>query len=316
MVTGASGFVGSVLCAELSRAGYQVRAAVRDPRRVPAGASEQAVTDELGPATRWEAALEGIDCVVHLAARAHVMRDSKSNAGLYMRANAQGTLRLATECARAGVRRFVFLSTIKVNGDATRDRPFSPLDEPRPRDAYGESKWEGEKHAFKVGREAGMEVAVVRSPLVYGPGVKGNFLALMRWVDKERPLPLARVANRRSLVNVWNLCDLVRTLLTRANVSGRVWMASDCEDMSTPELVRRMAHVMGRRARLMSVPVPLLTLAGAIVGRGAQTARLCGSLQVDAAATRQELGWSPSVPLEEGLRRTVSWYEGVKAHVG
>jgi len=316
MVTGASGFVGSVLCTELSRAGYIVRAAVRDPRRVPTGATEQAVIDELGPATRWEAALEDIDCVVHLAARAHVMRDSQSNADLYMRANAQGTLRLATQCAHAGVRRFIFLSSIKVNGDATQARPFSPLDEPRPCDAYGESKWEAEKHALQVGRETAMEVVVMRSPLIYGPGVKGNFLALMHWVDKERLLPLGRIANRRSLVNVWNLCDLMLTLLTRSDVSGRVWMASDCEDLSTPELVRRMARVMGRRARLMSVPVPLLALAGTMVRRRAQAARLCGSLQVDVAATRQELDWSPAVPVEEGLRRTASWYQEAKAHVG
>ena len=145
-------------------------------RGVPMGATEQAVIDELGPATRWEAALEDIDCVVHLAARAHVMRDSQSNADLYMRANAQGTLRLATQCAHAGVRRFIFLSSIKVNGDATQARPFSPLDEPRPCDAYGESKWEAEKHALQVGRETAMEVVVMRSPLIYGPGVKGNFL--------------------------------------------------------------------------------------------------------------------------------------------
>jgi UDP-glucose 4-epimerase len=316
LVTGASGFVGSELCAELSRAGHVVRATGRDPRRLPAGASERAVIDELGPVTQWEAALDGIDCVVHLAARAHVMRDSKSNADLYMRVNAEGTLRLATQSARAGVQRFVFLSSIKVNGDATSTRPFSPLDDPRPLDAYGESKWEGEKHALRVGRETGMEVVVMRSPLVYGPGVKGNFLALMEWVDKERLLPLGRIANRRSLVNVWNLCDLMLTLLTHPDVSGRVWMASDCEDMSTPELVRRMARLMGKRARLMSVPVPLLAWAGVVVGRRAQTARLCGSLQVDVTGTREELGWSPSVPVEEGLRRTVSWYQEAKAHVG
>lgn len=308
LVTGASGFVGRTLCGALAGAGYSVRAAVRRGGRVPAAATESAEVQMLGPDTDWSAALQGVDVVVHLAARAHVMRDSRDNDVLYERANAAGTFRLATQCAARGVRRFVFMSSVKVNGEETIGPPFTYRDRPMPADAYGESKLRGEMHAIEVGRETGMEVAVIRSPLMYGPGVKGNFLRLMRWVDQERALPFGRVVNQRSLINVWNLCDLVCTILARPQATGRVWMAADREDLSTPELVRRIACAMERRARLIAVPVPLLLLGGAMIGRYADMKRLCGSLIVDAADTRRELAWSPPLGVDEALRRTAEWF--------
>jgi UDP-glucose 4-epimerase len=315
IVTGASGFVGGTLCGVLSRAGYRVRAAVRDPRRAPPEAAETATVGELGADTRWHDSLEGVELAIHLAARAHVMNDAGS-ADAYREANARGTLNFAAQCAQAGVRRLVFLSSVKVNGEATAERPFSALDPPQPQDPYGVSKCEGEKFAMQVGEQSAMEVAIVRAPLMYGPGVKANFLRLMRWVDQERLLPLGAVANRRSLLSVWNLCDLLRVLLTHPQAAGRVWMASDGEDVSTPELVRRMACAMQRRARLVPVPMALLRAVGGAFGRRAEVMRLCGSLTVDLSATREGLGWSPPTTMNEGLERTVHWYRSAGATRG
>jgi nucleoside-diphosphate-sugar epimerase len=178
------------------------------------------------------------------------------------------------------------------------------------------SKYEGEKFAMQVGEQSGMEVAIVRAPLMYGPGVKANFARLMRWVDQERPLPLGAVANRRSLLSVWNLCDLLGVLLTHPEAPGRVWMASDGEDVSTPELIRRLARAMNRHARLIPVPVGLLMAVGGAVGRRAEVLRLCGSLTVDLSSARDLLGWSPPTSLDEGLERTVAWYRNAGAARG
>ncbi len=308
LVTGAGGFVGSVLCNMLAQSGWQVRAAVRHGRPTPTGAAEHAVIGDLGGDISWQEALLGVDSVVHLAARAHVLGDSPANADLYAQANALGTSNLARQSAAAGVRQFVFLSSIKVNGEATTSRAFNSNDEPRPRDAYARSKWEGEKFAMIAGRESGMRVAIVRPPLVYGPGVKANFLRLMRWIDEEKILPLGAVDNKRSLVSVWNLCDLIIRLLTGSGAPSDVWMASDGEDLSTPDLVRRLATAMGRRARLLPLPVRVLRFLGHACGYQAQVDRLCGSLVVDIAKTRLDLAWVPPVSVGEGFERTAHWY--------
>jgi nucleoside-diphosphate-sugar epimerase len=308
LVTGAGGFIGSVLCGMLAQAGYLVRAASRNERPAPAGAGEHVVIGDIGTDFKWQEALAGVELVVHLAARAHILGDSPANALLYRQANALGTLNLARQSAAAGVRQFIHLSSIKVNGEATTSRAFTPEDEPLPRDAYGISKWEAENFATMAGRQSGMAVAIVRPPLVYGPGVKANFLKLMRWIDKGKILPLGAVDNRRSLVSVWNLCDLILRLLAAGAASTGVWMVSDDHDISTPQLVRYVAKAMDRRARLPAPPVALLQLLGSALGYRAETARLCGSLVVDISKTRAELGWSPPVSLEEGLRRTVRWY--------
>jgi nucleoside-diphosphate-sugar epimerase len=304
LVTGASGFIGRVLCDTLTRAGYLVRAASRDAT-APAAAAECRVVGDIATAD-WTDSLHDVQCVVHAAARAH-RAEARDDSELYRRVNADATLRLARAAVAAGVERFVYLSTVKVNGEGRR-QPYLAADEPRPQDAYGRSKWLGEQHAFAAAAGSATAVTVVRSPLVFGPGVRANFLRLMSWVEKGRPLPFAAIDNRRSIVSVWNLCDLLRCVLAHPAAPGRVWMVSDGEDLSTPELVRRIAAAMNRPARLFAVPATLLRMAGALIGRGSEMARLCDSLTVDSAPTHAELGWSAPLTTAEGLARTATWY--------
>jgi nucleoside-diphosphate-sugar epimerase len=308
LVTGATGFVGQRLCELLSQQGYCVRAAVRTDRYRSTHAAEKVVVGEIGALTDWSGALDGVECVVHCAARAHVIGDLRRESHRYMEANAYGTERLAKACVQAGIRRFVYLSSVKVNGERTRGLPFSRGDEPHPTDAYAVSKWIGETRLAEVAAASSMETAVVRSPLVYGPDVRANFLRLMRWVDSRLPLPFGRIENSRSLVSVWNLCDLIERLIRDAIPKDTVFMVSDGEDLSTPELIRRIGEAMGRRAKLLPVPVALLRCVAELAGRRAEFERLCGSLTVDMSSTCSELGWRPPVSVDEGLARTVHWY--------
>jgi nucleoside-diphosphate-sugar epimerase len=308
LVTGATGFVGRMLCDVLAQANLRVRAAVRDTGPVAANAAEKVAVGDITGVTDWEAALTGVDFVVHLAARAHVLGDLKANDGLYFETNAEGTRKLADSCTYAGVRRFVYLSSIKVNGEYSGGHGFTPDDEPRPADAYGRSKWLGEQYVADVAARSGLETVIVRAPLVYGPGVKANFLRMLQWVDRGRPLPLSTVVNQRSLVSLWNLCDLLMHVLSNRRAHGRTWMVSDGEDLSTPELIRRIARAMNRKVRLLPVPSPILQLCAGLFGYRAEAARLCGSLTVDLTQTRNELGWSPPVTTDRALARTVAWY--------
>lgn len=202
----------------------------------------------------------------------------------------------------------VYVSTVKVNGEGTTTRPYTAQDAPHPQDPYGLSKWLGEKLLLEAAAASGLEAAIVRPPLVYGPGVGGNFLRLLHWVDRGWPIPLASVSNRRSLVGVWNLCDLLARLLVHPAAPGRVWMISDGEDRSTPDLIREIGHAMGRRVRLLPAPLGPLRIIAALSGKSAEMRRLCGSLQVDIAQTCRELAWAPPVATQEGLARTVHWY--------
>jgi nucleoside-diphosphate-sugar epimerase len=308
LVTGAMGFVGHTLCEVLARSGYVVRAALRDDRSIPACIAEKALVGEIAAATDWRTALRGVDFVLHLAARAHVLHDANTNSDLYMETNARGTEQLANASAHVGIRRFVYLSSVKVNGEQTTDHAFAADDIPHPEDAYGTSKWIAEKHVREIAARSGMETVIVRSPLVYGPKVRANFLRLLHWVDKQRPLPLGAIHNRRSLVNIWNLCDLLLCVLKHPLASGCTWMVSDGEDFSTPELIQRIATTMDRRVRLLPVPVGLLRLFGGLIGRGAEIERLCGSLAVNIEPTCRELTWSPPIRVDEALARTVNWY--------
>ena len=304
-VTGATGFIGQALCDTLAAAGRPLRRIVR--ARVPALPDAVAVGD-IGSTTDWRAALEGARCVVHLAARTHVMRESAADPlAEYRRANVESTMRLAREAAAAGVRRFVFMSSIKVNGESTR-RPYTEADPPRPEDAYGVSKWETEQALAAVAGATGLEVVVLRPPLVYGPGVKGNFLRLLRIVAREERLPLASVANRRSLIYVGNLADAVITAIDAPRAAGRTFLTADPEDVSTPDLVRAIAQALGTRARLLPCPVALLHLGAMLAGRGGDVERLTGSLQVDASALQRELGWRPRLTLAQGLEQTARWF--------
>ncbi len=309
LVTGASGFVGRISCDLLIKHGYTVRAALRREASQTVRVTERCVVGEVNAHTDWGAALEGVDHVIHLAARVHALHDEAGNSPLYTETNSDGTRKLAEAAARAGVRRFLYVSSIKVNGDATLGSPYSASDEPHPMDAYGTSKWLGERYLAQIAAQASMEVSIVRPPLVYGPGVRANFLRLMSWVAGGWPLPLGAVRNRRSLVSVWNLVDLLLNLLTNPAAPGRTWLVSDGEDLSTAELVRRIAVAMNRRVLLLPVPVGAMHVLASLVGRKDEFARLCGSLVVDSAPTRRELGWTPPVGIDEALSRTVAWYE-------
>jgi nucleoside-diphosphate-sugar epimerase len=307
LVTGATGFVGRMLCERLAESGYVVRAAVRTARPLPSCIAESALTGSLGTATDWGPALQGVDLVVHAAALTHVLRQTPSDRQRVDEINARGTARLAQAAAAAGVHRFVYLSSIKVNGEENGGRPYRADDTPDPQDEYARSKLEGERQLRQAAAEGGMEAVILRPPLVYGPGVRANFLRLMHWVDRGWPLPFGAIHNQRSLVNVWNLSDLIMTLLAHPRAVDGVWLVSDGEDPSTPDLVRKLGRALQRAVRLLPVPPDLLRMCGVLAGRSAEVARLCGSLTVSTAATRA-LPWSAPVPMEEALVRTAAWY--------
>jgi nucleoside-diphosphate-sugar epimerase len=308
LLTGASGFVGRSLCATLEQAGYEVRAAMRTAGVTVPGVAEHVSVGDISAQTDWRQALSGVDFVIHAAARAHIANDPKRNADLYTSTNTDGTACLARAASAAGVRRFVFLSSVKVNGEEVESHAYTLADEPRPQGAYGMSKWLAEKAVSEIALRTHMEAAIVRPPLVYGPGVRANFLRLMQWVDARRPLPLGAVHNRRSLISVWNLCDLLVNLLENPASTHGTWLASDASDLSTPDLVRRIAAAMHRRALLVPVPVTLLRMVGSLTGRSGEVRRLCGSLAVDISQTSAMLGWVPPLSVDEGLSRTVAWY--------
>jgi nucleoside-diphosphate-sugar epimerase len=276
----------------------------RDGQQWPARVRPR-VTGDLEPAADWSVALAGISAVVHLAARVHVMADTAANPlEEFRRVNVQGTLNLARQAAAAGVRRFVFVSSIKVNGEATQPGfPFTADDAPAPLDAYGVSKMEAEQGLREIARQTGMDVVIIRPPLVYGPGVKANFAAMMRWLKRGVPLPLGAIHNQRSLVALDNLVDLIVTCITHPAAANPIFPVSDGEDVSTTGLLRRMGQAMGRPARLIPVPAGLLKLAATVLGKPDVAQRLCGSLPVDIEKTRRLLGWTPPLSLDEGLRR-------------
>jgi nucleoside-diphosphate-sugar epimerase len=306
LVTGGTGFIGSALIQALVRDGKRaVTAAVRRQPGAAADHGAQVVVASVDSTTDWTRALAGAQVVVHLAARVHEMRGTASvPLSEYRRTNVDGSVNLARQSASHGVRRFVFVSSIKVNGDCTMPgQAFSADDEPAPQDAYAESKQEAEAGLREVARATGMEVVVVRPPLVYGPGVKGNFLSMMRWLSTGIPLPLGAVQNRRSLVALDNLVNLLATCIDHAAAANQTFLVSDGEDVSTPDLLRRLARALGKSACLLPVPEGVLTLGATMLGRGAAVRRLCGSLCVDIGKTRQLLGWSPPLSVDEGLRR-------------
>ena len=306
LVTGANGLIGRALVAGLLRRRTTVTAAVRREAAFPPGVSVVRFGD-LGPETDWREALAGCDVVVHLAARVHVMRDDVADPlTAYRGVNVAGTLALARQAAAAGAKRFIFVSSVKVNGEGTQPgRPFRETDVPAPVDPYGVSKLEAEQALLALAASTGIEVVVIRSPLVYGPGVRANFAALMRAVARGVPLPLGAVNNRRSLVAIDNLVDLIDTCVEHPAAANEIFFVSDGEDLSTPELVRRLAHAMGRPARLFPMPASVLMAGAMLLGKREVAQRLLGSLQVDISKARSLLGWTPPVNVDEGLRRAV-----------
>ncbi len=304
LVTGASGFVGAAVASRLVRLGCPItRAAVRRAyTKLPIGV-EGCVVPTLAADTDWTSALAGIDSVVHAAARVHVMRESHADPlSEFRRVNVEGTLNLARQASQAGVRRFVFISSIKVNGEATEPgQPFRADDEPSPRDAYGISKLEAEVGLRALAQSTGMEVVIIRPVLVYGPGVRANFQTLLRLVSSGVPLPFGRTNNRRSLVALDNLADLVCTCLEHPAAANQTFLVSDGEPVSTANLVRAMAAAMGKQPRLIDVPLPWMSRVANALGQGAVTQRLFDSLEVDIDKNRQLLGWQPPTSMADAL---------------
>lgn len=311
LVTGANGFVGSALCRRLQDAGIPVRAAVRDRSNIPSNGQAQdsgyewVVLHDQSSEGDTQQALHGVQTVVHLAARVHVMVDHATDPLLeFRRVNRDWTERLARVAAQEGVRRFVYMSSIKVNGEETH-APFTEEDPPNPQDPYGISKWEAEQALATLSEKTGLETVVLRSPLVYGPGVRGNFLQLLTVVNKGIPLPLSRVENRRSLIYLENLVDALIYCMRDRRAIGRTYLVSDGEDLSTAELIRRLAKSLKRDPPLWPLPLWMLRGIGKLVGKRAMVDRLLGSLQINSSKIRRELDWHPPYSVDQGLAETV-----------
>lgn len=314
LVTGANGFIGSALCPRLRKSGFLVRGAVRAKANTPAGRTSEfnglqwVILHDRSTENETDHALGDVHTVIHLAARVHVMTDRAADPlREFRRVNLDWTKQLATVAASRAVRRFVYLSSIKVNGEQS-SRPFTEMDAPKPQDAYGISKWEAEQALVEISAKSAMETVILRSPLVYGPGVGGNFLQLLKILQRGIPLPLASVRNRRSLVYRGNLIDALCCCIRDRRAAGQTYLVSDGEDLSTPELIRRLGAAMGVNPRLWPFPTEWLCWAGRIVGKGGTIDRLVGSLQVDSSKIRQELGWQPTFSIDRGLLDTAEWF--------
>jgi nucleoside-diphosphate-sugar epimerase len=315
LVTGASGFVGKAVCRALLHAGYAPRAGLQYRARWPelqaaaTALSDFAVIGDLGACPNLNDALESVAVVVHLAARVHIMDDAAVDPlKEYRRVNLDGTEALAQAAVKHGVRRIVFVSTAKVNGESTFAIPFTEEDPPDPQDPYGVSKWEAEEALRSIGARTGIEIVIVRPPLVYGAGVSANFLRLIKLVGRGLPLPLPDTHNRRSLVCVGNLADFLVKCVGHPEAANETFMVTDGEDVSTRELIVRLASALGRTARFLPVPEFAIRLAARLAGKEAAVDRLLGSLVIDSGKARQRLGWTPPVTLDNGLALTARWY--------
>lgn len=311
VLTGATGFVGQALLVKLAAQPALDLVAVsrRTASSFPAGIAHAQIAD-IAVATVWQSVLQGAQVVIHAAARVHVMNDKTSDPlAEFRKVNVNGTLSLARQAVAAGVKRFIFISSIKVNGESTGpNNPYSAESQPAPVDPYGISKLEAELALRALAAETGLEVVIIRPPLVYGPGVKANFLSMMRWLHKGVPTPFGAIDNRRSLVALDNLVDLIVTCVDHPAAANQTFLVSDGEDLSTTELLRKMAVALGKPQLLLPVPSWLLDAGAAMVGKQALAQRLCGSLQVDISKTRELLGWFPSVSVDEALRRTAEHF--------
>lgn len=310
LVTGANGFVGSALCRRLVSEKHQVTVAVRR-KAVPFLPEfvNHVITNNIGQNTDWTKAVAGVDTVVHLAARVHVMSENLSNPlDAYRQVNVAGTKKLAEDAASAGVRRFVFLSSVKVNGEESAIA-YRESDDPSPEDDYGISKMEAEEQLKTIAKKSSMEIVVIRPPLVYGPGVKANFLALMKLVDRRVPLPLGSVSNQRSFIYLGNLVDCIFHCMDHPDAAGQIYLVSDDRDISTPGLIRMIADSLNNRVLLFSVPQALLRSIGILLGKGEAAKRLIGSLTVDISKIKRELEWTPPFSMESGLLKTAEWFK-------
>jgi nucleoside-diphosphate-sugar epimerase len=302
LITGASGFVGRKICNTLHSRSIPFIAAVRDNAK-----GNQFKVGNLTDATKWTDVLYGCDVVIHLAARVHVMKDNaRAPLDAYRAVNVDATMNLARQAVEQGIKRFIFVSSVKVNGEMTTDKPFCASDRPAPVDPYGQSKFEAECALRTLSRDTGLELVIVRPPLVYGPGVRANFLKLMQFVKLGLPLPFGMVQNRRSMVSLNNLIDLLILCIYHPNAVGKVFMVSDDDDLSLPDLILLIAKSMGKNPIMVPVPVDLMMVCARIFGKTENANRLFGSLQVDITNTKECLGWQPVESVETAVKKTVS----------
>jgi nucleoside-diphosphate-sugar epimerase len=322
-ITGCAGFVGKALCTELKRRSFLAfsgsdRGACLENSNT--GSQPYVAVEDIGPDTDWSNALTGADTVIHLAARAHVLRENAVDPlAEFRKVNRDGALNLAGQAVARGIRRFVFMSSIGVNGEITGDggstadarcmkSAFSEDNQAQPHSAYAVAKWEAEQGLVEIARKSGMELVILRAPLVYGPGVKGNFERLVRLIYRGVPLPFGLVRNQRSFIAMGNLVDLLLRCAIEPAAGNQLFVISDGDDVSTPDLVRRIARVLNKPARLLPVPVGMMRLGAACMGKSKMFQQLCGSLVVDSAKVRRVLGWKPPMTMEQGLAETAAWF--------
>ena len=309
LVTGANGFIGRALCAELALRGQTVRAALRSAN-APLKDVETVVVGSIDGNTDWTVALNGVDTVIHLAARVHVMKETAVDPlSEFSKVNFYGTSNLAQQAVRAGITRFVYTSSIKVNGERTMGSSlFSESDNPDPQDPYAVSKWQAEQNLQRIARETGLQVVIVRPPLVYGSGVKGNFVSFLAAIDRGIPLPLSGARNLRSLIYAGNLVDALIACATHPAAAGQTYLVSDGDDIATARLAEEIAGALGRKSRVFYFPPLLVRAAAVLSGRAKQFDRLFSSLRVEDEKIRRELAWFPPYTLEQGLQATIRWY--------
>ncbi|MBS1809820.1 MAG: SDR family oxidoreductase [Acidobacteria bacterium] len=308
LVTGATGFVGRAVCQHLKNSGFEVRKALRKLPEAEMPESAQVVGDINGN-TDWSQALAGVDSIVHLAARVHVMNDAAADPlSEFRKINVDGTVNLAQQAAKANIRRFVFISSIKVNGEKTEGKNFTENDVPAPQDPYGISKLEAEQALQEIARQTGLEIVILRPPLMYGPRVKANFYSLMNTIYRGWPLPLGSIQNQRSLLYVDTFADAIKACLLHPNANGKTYLVSDNESVSTSDLVTRLGYFLQRSPRLLNVPVSWMKLGAKCLGKGAVVDRLTSSLVVDSSKIRRELNWSSPYSFDLGIQKTTEWF--------
>ena len=305
LVTGANGFIGQSLSLELILQGHLVRATLRNVISQPKDFT-QVVVGSIDGETDWSIALRDVDTVIHLAARVHVMNDASTDPlAEFRKVNVEGTLNLAGQAAKAGVKRFIFISSIKVNGEHTDlCKPFTEADAANPEDAYGLSKYEAEQGLLLIAQQTGMEVVIIRPPLIYGPGVKANFKSMLHFVKRGIPLPFGIINNKRSFVYLGNLISFIIRCIDHPEAANQVFLVSDGHDLSMTQLLTECAKALGVKARLLPIPQKLIEFSAALLGKQDMAQRLCGNLQVDISKARNILNWAPPVSMADGLIET------------
>lgn len=311
LITGANGFVGRYLAAFLENQGFSVRYAMRAGTLANDKAKNCFMIPAVDGNTDWAEAFPGCEAVIHLAARVHVMNDqSEDPLAEFRKVNVDGTLRLASQAAAAGVKRFIFISSVKVNGEHTEaGKPFTERCLPNPEDAYGQSKHEAEQGLLLLAQRTDMEVVIIRPPLIYGPGVKANFESMLAYIKKGIPLPLGAIHNQRSFVYLGNLVSFIQCCIEHPAAANQVFLVSDGHDLSTTELLRSCAEALGVKPRLLPLPQWLIESCARLLGKQAVAQRLCGNLQVDISKARNMLGWKPPFCVEDGLKQTADGFK-------